>query len=149
MITAMSDLISTLLNTKTTERDRVGALLSVAAIFKHGTRADLLPHAGVMLEVVTNPDLNGQRSGAAVRKLVTKTIQRIGLTFLKAKVATWRYQRGSRSLAINLTGSTKEQAVANSAETMDESEEEYDVAEQTEEVIEQLLTGRKNLVINS
>ena len=43
----------TLLAVGTSERDRVGALLSVAAIYKHGARADLLPHAQTMLEVVT------------------------------------------------------------------------------------------------
>ena len=132
----------TLLNSNTTERDRVGALLSVAAIFKHGTRADLLPHASTMLEVVTSPEVTGQRNGAAVRKLATKTVQRIGLTFLKAKVATWRYQRGSRSLAINLTSGPAAVSATASDKTQDESEEDYDVPEQTEEVIEQLLTGK-------
>ena len=37
-----------------------------------------------------------------IQKLGVKLVQRLGLTFLKAKVASWRYQRGSRSLAMNL-----------------------------------------------
>ena len=80
-----------------------------------------------------------ERGGAALRKLVTKTVQRIGLTFLKAKVATWRYQRGSRSLAINLTQTQQTELTDNKSET--EDDDDYDVPEQTEEVIEQLLSG--------
>ena len=82
-----------------------------------------------------------ERGGAALRKLVTKTVQRIGLTFLKAKVATWRYQRGSRSLAINLTQTQQTEPTDNKSETQTEDDDDYDVPEQTEEVIEQLLSG--------
>lgn len=96
-----------------------------------------------MLEVVTSAELS-ERGGAALRKLVTKTVQRIGLTFLKAKVATWRYQRGSRSLAINLTQTQQTEPTDNKSETQTEDDDDYDVPEQTEEVIEQLLSGLRS-----
>lgn len=51
-------------------------------------------------------------SGAALwwrsrlcRKLWVKVIQRIGLAFLTPKLASWRYQRGSRSVSTNFSSS--------------------------------------------
>jgi len=138
----------TLMDDDSSERNKVGALLGTAAIFKHGTRQDLLPHANTMITIVTNDNLLQPKNGTQVRKLTIKTIQRIGLTFLKAKVATWRYQRGSRSLALNLTSNKVTtgdgQQQAKKEEEADEDEDEYEIPEQTEEVIEQLLIGLRS-----
>ena len=39
------------------------------------------------------------------RKLATKLIQRIGLVYLRPRVAAWRYQKGQKSsIAANLSG---------------------------------------------
>uniref|UniRef100_A0A8C2ZQL7 Tubulin-specific chaperone D n=1 Tax=Cyclopterus lumpus TaxID=8103 RepID=A0A8C2ZQL7_CYCLU len=87
-----------------------------------------------------------ESSQAMLRKLGVKLIQRLGLTFLKPRLAIWRYQRGSRSLAANLSMS-QSTAVATAAtpevETQD-MEEDYDIPEEVETVIEQLLLGLKD-----
>ena len=129
----------TILDEKAKDVDRIGALLGVAAIYKHGTRQDLLTHAPIMLNVVTSSSMLKHHS-VQLRKLLIKTIQRIGLTFLKAKVASWRYQRGSRSLAINLNPNKTEKQENQS----EEEDEDYDIPDETEEVIEQLLTGLRS-----
>jgi len=73
-----------------------------------------------------------------------KLVQRLGLTFLKPRVAKWRYQRGCRSLAANLqrcAQSQKESVVH--VETPD-SDGDYDIPEEVESVIERLLVGLKD-----
>ncbi|KAG8128955.1 hypothetical protein E2320_015740, partial [Naja naja] len=84
-----------------------------------------------------------------LRKLGVKLVQRLGLTFLKPKVAKWRYQRGFRSLAANLQfsgGGLIPQKTENvSIDTgEEEEEEEYDIPGEVENVIEQLLIGLKD-----
>uniref|UniRef100_A0A3P8S6M8 Tubulin-specific chaperone D n=1 Tax=Amphiprion percula TaxID=161767 RepID=A0A3P8S6M8_AMPPE len=87
-----------------------------------------------------------ESSEAMLRKLGVKLIQRLGLTFLKPRLAAWRYQRGSRSLAANL--SMSQSAAASAAVTPEvetqEQEEDYDIPEEVETVIEHLLVGLKD-----
>ena len=68
---------------------------ALAAIFKQGKREDLIDRAPKLLEVVIQQKFKSSPN-ALLRKLSLKVIQRFGLTFLKTKVASWRYQRGSR-----------------------------------------------------
>ena len=135
-----------------TEFGKTGALLALAAIYKHGKRQDILQYASSMLRVVTMPKLKESKN-MQIRKLTIKIIQRLGLTFLKAKVATWRYQRGCRSLALTLGGASdakipKKEENHNSAEKDEENEEEEDFdelyQEDIETVIEELLEGLKS-----
>ena len=70
-----------------------------------------------------------------LRKLSTKLTQRLGLTFLKARVAAWRYQRGSRSLAENLATSDKPETEGGICDKKDD--DEFDIPEEIEEVIGQ------------
>ena len=86
---------------------KIGALKAVCAIYKHGKREDLLKHAPTVLKIVQDSKLN-EDTNVVIQKLAVKLMQRLGLTFLKAKVASWRYQRGSRSLALNLDTSKVE-----------------------------------------
>uniref|UniRef100_A0A3B4UPJ5 Tubulin-specific chaperone D n=1 Tax=Seriola dumerili TaxID=41447 RepID=A0A3B4UPJ5_SERDU len=122
-----------------------GALQSLAKLFKHGKRDDLLQYAPTILQCLEQKHLS-ESSQAMLRKLGVKLIQRLGLTFLKPRLAAWRYQRGSRSLAANLSMSqsaTTSEAVTPDMDTQ-EQEEDYDIPEEVETVIEHLLVGLKD-----
>ncbi|XP_029015164.1 tubulin-specific chaperone D [Betta splendens] len=122
-----------------------GALQSLAKLFKHGKRDDILKYAPTILQCLEQKHLS-ESSQAMMRKLGVKLTQRLGLTFLKPRLASWRYQRGSRSLAANL--STPKPGGATDAVTPDvetqEKEEDYDIPEEVETVIEHLLVGLKD-----
>ncbi|GAA6218208.1 tubulin-specific chaperone D [Lates japonicus] len=122
-----------------------GALQSLAKLFKHGKRDDLLQYAPTILQCLEQKRLS-ESSQAMLRKLGVKLIQRLGLTFLKPRLAAWRYQRGNRSLAANL--SMSQSASTTDAVTPDveaqEQEEDYDIPEDVETVIEHLLVGLKD-----
>uniref|UniRef100_A0A8C7E728 Tubulin-specific chaperone D n=1 Tax=Naja naja TaxID=35670 RepID=A0A8C7E728_NAJNA len=125
-----------------------GMLQALAQLFKHGKREDCLPYASTVLECLDNCKLF-ESNQTILRKLGVKLVQRLGLTFLKPKVAKWRYQRGFRSLAANLQfsgGGLIPQKTENvSIDTgEEEEEEEYDIPGEVENVIEQLLIGLKD-----
>ncbi|XP_008837869.1 tubulin-specific chaperone D [Nannospalax galili] len=121
-----------------------GMLQALAQIFKHGKREDCLPYADTVLQCLDGCRL--PESNQTLRKLGVKLVQRLGLTFLKPKVATWRYQRGCRSLAANLqlcAQGRREQKLLSVGVTSD-GDEDYDVPEGVESIIEQLLVGLKD-----
>ncbi|XP_019950061.1 tubulin-specific chaperone D isoform X2 [Paralichthys olivaceus] len=122
-----------------------GVLESLAKLFKHGKRDDLLQYAPTVLQCLEQRHMS-ESSQAMLRKLSVKLIQRLGLTFLKPRLAAWRYQRGSRSLAANL--SMPQSASATDALTphvdTQEQEEDYDIPGEVESVIEHLLGGLKD-----
>uniref|UniRef100_A0A3Q4HW81 Tubulin-specific chaperone D n=1 Tax=Neolamprologus brichardi TaxID=32507 RepID=A0A3Q4HW81_NEOBR len=122
-----------------------GALQSLAKLFKHGKRDDLLQYAPAVLQCLEKKHLS-ESSEAMLRKLGVKLTQRLGLTFLKPRLAAWRYQRGSRSLAANLSmsQSAADSTGATSEVETKEQEEDYDIPEEVETVIEHLLLGLKD-----
>lgn len=79
----------------------LGKLAAIATILKHGKRDDLLVHAENLLRWIISCDF---RSGSDYlkTKYSIKIVQRLGLVFLRPRLAAWRYQRGSRSLTANL-----------------------------------------------
>ncbi|XP_066237763.1 tubulin-specific chaperone D isoform X2 [Saccopteryx leptura] len=120
-----------------------GMLQALAQIFKHGKREDCVPYAATVLGCLDRCRLSDSNQ-TLLRKLGVKLVQRLGLTFLKPRMAKWRYQRGCRSLAANLQVCTQSQREPwTHAETPD-SEEGYDIPEEVESVIEQLLVGLKD-----
>ncbi len=85
-----------------------GILLALAYIFKVGDRESLRRLApGIVCPLVKMVEMDRNRRTLA-RKLCVKVIQRIGLSFLSPRVASWRYCRGKRSLLQNLAGSSTE-----------------------------------------
>lgn len=122
-----------------------GALQSLAKLFKHGKRDDLLKYAPTVLQCLEKKRLSDSNQ-AMLRKLCVKLTQRLGLTFLKPRLASWRYQRGSRSLAANLSMSQTPAVAAAVTPEMEtqEQEEDYDIPEEVETVIEHLLVGLKD-----
>ncbi|NWU62501.1 TBCD protein, partial [Pterocles burchelli] len=122
-----------------------GMLQALAQLFKHGKREDCLPYAATVLECLDNCKLS-ESNQMVLRKLGMKLVQRLGMTFVKPKVAKWRYQRGCRSLAANLQiqGSVvQNQRITVAADEADD-EEEYDIPGEIENVVEQLLVGLKD-----
>ncbi|NXK93856.1 TBCD protein, partial [Formicarius rufipectus] len=124
-----------------------GMLQALAQLFKHGKREDCLPYAVTVLECLDQCRLSNS-SQMVLRKLGMKLVQRLGLTFLKPKVAKWRYQRGCRSLAANLQAQgavvqDQKRKIA-AAEADDDDDEEYDIPGEIENVVEQLLVGLKD-----
>ncbi|XP_015501098.1 tubulin-specific chaperone D [Parus major] len=124
-----------------------GMLQALAQLFKHGKREDCLPYAATVLECLDNCKLS-ESNEMVLRKLGMKLVQRLGLTFVKPKVAKWRYQRGRRSLAANLQAqgaavqNQKREVAAD--EAGDDDDEEYDIPGEIENVVEQLLVGLKD-----
>ncbi|KAM9296416.1 tubulin-specific chaperone D [Gastrophryne carolinensis] len=119
-----------------------GILQALAQLFKHGKREDCLPYASTVLGTLDNCKLCDSNNNL-LRKLGVKLVQRLGLTFLKTKVAKWRYQRGSRCLAVNLLQTSSTQQL-NVTSLPDDEDEEYDIPEEIEHVVEQLLVGLKD-----
>ncbi|KAJ3601268.1 hypothetical protein NHX12_032241 [Muraenolepis orangiensis] len=123
-----------------------GTLQSLAQLFKHGKRDDFLQHAPMVLQCLDQKHLL-ESSHEMLRKLGVKLIQRLGLTFLKPRLAKWRYQRGNRSLAANLSmaqSTTAPESPGSPDVEMLDQEEDYDIPEELETVIEQLLVGLKD-----
>ncbi|KAG1226647.1 hypothetical protein G6F35_002844 [Rhizopus arrhizus] len=88
------------------------------------------------------PFFDEYANNSLIRKLRTKLTQRVGLAYLKPKVAKWRYQRGSRSLRNNLEGNTNTSSTRKEEEEDDEDED--DISESLEIIIEILLNGLRD-----
>ncbi|XP_050962035.1 tubulin-specific chaperone D [Labeo rohita] len=122
-----------------------GALQSLAQLFKHGKRDDFLQYAPTVLQCLNQKRI-AESNQTTLRKLGVKVVQRLGLTFLKPRLAKWRYQRGSRSLVVNLAESSVTGSVQATKPDLDSAslEEDYDIPQEVENVIEQLLVGLKD-----
>ncbi|KAJ0178796.1 hypothetical protein K1T71_005571 [Dendrolimus kikuchii] len=129
-------------NLREEETIHYGVLAAVAAVLKHGKRDDLLPFAPKLLEWVTEQNYQ-QHKAMLVRKYGVKIVQRIGLTFLRPRIATWRYTRGSRSLAVTLGGA----AAAGDTEvviTSPPDDDDQDIPQEVEDVVELLLCSLRD-----
>ncbi|XP_028395379.1 tubulin-specific chaperone D-like [Dendronephthya gigantea] len=121
-----------------------GIFSSLALLFKHGKRADLIVHARIVRETIDSCNVL-TLNNSLLRKLYIKLVQRLGLTFLKPRLAAWRYKRGTRSLCHNLTKSELTDTITtNKDEGLEEElDENFDVPEDIEDIIEILLVGLK------
>lgn len=79
-----------------------GKLAAISNILKHGKREDLIVHAPKLLQWLLSCDYK-TGNDFLKNKYFVKIIQRLGLVFLKPRLASWRYQRGSRSLSAKLS----------------------------------------------
>jgi hypothetical protein len=125
---------------------KFGALQAVAAILKHGKREDLLPYAPKILHWILKEEFKNA-TDFLKKKYYVKIVQRLGLVLLPPRLATWRYSRGSRSLETNLSNQNQGDGGSDLQNTnivgLDE-DEDFEVPEQIEEVIEELLLGLKS-----
>eukprot|EP00049_Salpingoeca_infusionum_P003287 m.65120 g.65120 ORF g.65120 m.65120 type:complete len:1273 (-) comp12047_c0_seq2:165-3983(-) len=130
-----------------------GALAALAAIYKIGKREDLISHAPATLSALSSSNCHSHQS-TQIRKFGAKLVQRVGLVFLAPRLCPWRYQRGKRALMKGeVTASHTDQdalgdqealGLPQDVEASDEDDEGYDIPEETEEVLDFLLTGLKD-----
>ena len=123
----------------------IGVLHCVAQIFKKGHRSRLLAHAPAVLTPCLL--IAAQNNQTLTRKLVCKLAQRIGMTFLPPRIASWRYQRGQRSLLQNLQQSevpdVSKSSLPLSPPTKDEDgdDDDFETPDELEDIIDLLLTS--------
>ncbi|EDV57417.1 tubulin-specific chaperone D [Drosophila erecta] len=122
---------------------KFGQLAAVAAILKHGKREDLLPYADKLLQWITSCQYKDDNDFLKYKNYV-KIVQRIGLVHLKPRIASWRYKRGTRSLATNLNQTTAARGEPAVLEPSLEEGEEIVVPDAIEEVIEELLQALRS-----
>ncbi|XP_013138702.1 PREDICTED: tubulin-specific chaperone D [Papilio polytes] len=128
-------------NLKDQDTIHYGVLAAVAAVLKHGKRDDLLPYTPKLLQWVNEQNYK-HHNAMLVRKYGVKIVQRIGLTFLRPRVASFRYTQGSRSLAVTLGGV----AAAGDTEPVaaPPDDEDQDIPQEVEEVVELLLCSLRD-----
>ena len=90
-----------------------GVLDTLSSLFKHGKREDVLDLATPVLSRLGGCDLT-ESDNTQLRKLHVKLMQWVGMVFLPPRLASWRYQRGGRSL---------EEALATSPGVLQSSQE--------------------------
>lgn len=83
-----------------------GVLHSLCFTFKLGQRLRLLPHTPKVWSLLLGPLVLGSPeapNSTVARKLGTKLLQRLALTFLEPRLAPWRYTRaGGQQLDVTL-----------------------------------------------
>ncbi|KAG0005138.1 hypothetical protein BGZ65_011884 [Modicella reniformis] len=128
----------------------IGIVGTLCWIFKIGQREVLLPIADGLEDLLSHIESKDLfMSNSTMKKLIVKLSQRVGLCLLKVRVAAWRYQRGSRSLASNLgvdVGTEKIQTdkISTMIVEQTENDENFDVPGAIENVIERLMNGLRD-----
>lgn len=133
------------------ETIKVGQLAAIAQILKHGKRENLLREASALLQWITACQFK-ECSDYLKYKFYVKIVQRLGMIFLKPRLARWRYQRGSRSLATNLTQNQVTATASlesasqefQSTEITEDFDEGIEVVDEIEDIIEELLQGLRS-----
>lgn len=142
-----------------------GVISTLAGIFKHGQREHMIEHAQNVLSNILTFKFSPSEL-LVVRKPLVKLTQRLGnalhlfkfsndlsligsciagLVFLKPRVATWRYQRGSRSLKANLLQMKPAEIKMNpTVSHEDEDSDDYDVPEEIENVFDEILQALRD-----
>ncbi|KAJ3074663.1 hypothetical protein HDU98_010659, partial [Podochytrium sp. JEL0797] len=125
-----------------------GIIYTLCTLYKLGPRNLLLPTLSEITPLCTTvAEGSIAQTNSLIRKLIAKLTQRVGLCFLKPKVAKWRYQRGSRSLAANLgksSAGTRAVAAAATVAMDEDDEDETEIPEEIEEIVHSLLNGLRD-----
>ncbi|EFX64404.1 hypothetical protein DAPPUDRAFT_334237 [Daphnia pulex] len=120
--------------TKDSAQFKKGVLSTLAGVFKHGQREQMMEHAHAVLRTFLTIKFPPSELLVQLRNR---------LIFLKPRVASWRYQRGSRSLAANLQQSQPVETKA-AISVNDEDDHDYDVSEEIEEVLNEILQALRD-----
>lgn len=123
-------------------------LLALSYIFKLGAREDVNKFGTKLFQKFAQNEMLKENDFKL--KLIVKLIQRIALSYLKTKIATWRYQRGHRFLINNLADNPAAQTSSDlngfasnrdeaSAESNPEEEDFIDLDEEKLEEISNII----------
>jgi hypothetical protein len=125
----------------------IGVLHCLGQIFKHGHRNRLSMYA---TEVLT-PCLSAfvKADNTLIRKLLSKLFQRIAMTFLPPRIASWRYTRGKRCLNASLGDMTHLNSVVHADVDNDCEVTDEVLSFELESILENLLIliGDKDTVV--
>jgi len=113
-----------------------GALAGLSSVFRHGKREDLLGVVDLIYPLLAVGKRLG-KNNAAARKLWIKLTQRVGLCYLRPRIASWRYKRGFRSL-LSATGPSLLSASA-TPKTPESAEDDWGEDEEIPETIEEVI----------
>lgn len=134
----------------------ISILMSLQYLYKIGKRELMQPYSPLLLREMESLNLFSTTSNQLVIKYCMKLTQQIGLSSLKLKLASWRYQKVTKrflSTAMEVTknssnisnGSCKTNGATQSLDSiskdMDIDTDDVDVPEGLEDVIEILLNG--------
>ncbi|XP_078041667.1 tubulin folding cofactor D isoform X2 [Augochlora pura] len=126
---------------------RHGPLAVIASILKHSVREDVKPYTQTILDELLQLRLNDNPADLS-RKFGIKIVQRLGLVLLGTRLASWRYQRTSRSICLQLNANSP-----NSMENVEETKEvavnheDQDIPPAIEDIIEHLIQGLRDKAI--
>ncbi|KAJ3268808.1 hypothetical protein HDV01_002186 [Terramyces sp. JEL0728] len=114
-----------------------GHLRCLSALFKHGPRdilrsciPDIMPKLGLNSSII--------KQNGLLRKYAAKLLQRIALCSLNVKIAVWRYQRGPRILAQNLTNVVVE------TDDKESDEQDFEITDEVEEILGTLISNLRD-----
>jgi hypothetical protein len=109
----------------------LGLFHSLCLILKYGSRLSLIEHVELFYQVVgkitSNPVF---MKNSLIRKFCSKLTQRIAITLLPPRTASWRYQRGHRVLDLNFgseLAKNQKPAIVDSAKQLDTKDDLFDV----------------------
>ncbi|KAI9025982.1 tubulin folding cofactor D C terminal-domain-containing protein [Phycomyces nitens] len=128
--------------------ETTGILSSLCDTYQLSPREVLWPTLDDhIIPILSLPFFTTYADNSLIRKMRTKLTQRVGLCYLKPKIAAWRYQRGNRSLRQNLEASESKGPQTNAAHSHakeDEIEDEEEISENLEIIFDILLTGLRD-----
>jgi len=153
--------VSAVQNNKTNLHLVTGVHQALFQVIRHAPRSALQNRVSIVFENLVKGSRWASNRSGLLRKLTLKVAQRVGLTYLKPVVASWRYQRGTRNLMANISQATAKtsanHATPGSGNTaiksasageegevgIDHSDDE-EIPEEVDEVVDQLLQGLKD-----
>ena len=89
-----------------------GLFESLCGIFKRVQRSELLPLIPSVMEQL-RIEREAKVTNSAKKELMVRLLTRIGLTYLKPRVAVWAFKKKNKSLLNNLSGVPKTNLMTN------------------------------------
>ncbi|CAI2368352.1 unnamed protein product [Moneuplotes crassus] len=114
------------INNPTKIMQLVGCLQVLCDIFKTGQRSDLFSRVETVFDtfIKTESEQNFIQSSSMLKKQRVKFAHKLGLIFLKPRVASWRYQMDSKSLLKNLDSESKNEEAPDTGFNYEENEDD-------------------------